>query len=187
MGRRTLNLKNQPNNFAIYLFRDDTLRTWQAKQLPLNTIDLDSRPLVGINDIESYKWSGHTIRLNTNGIEKFKVLENTTNSSGGFPFIVVVGNLKIYLGNEFRKYSSYMPGDLPYIFTPLDNNLKISRAPDRSIKDTRDDPRVYNALVRKDKFKYRENRYKSRSGSPIQCFRYERKVQWLEKDIPIPQ
>jgi hypothetical protein len=66
------------------------------------------------------------MRLNADGIAKFKVLENKTDSAHGFPFIVIVGNLKIYIGNIFQKYSSYMPGDHPYLLTPLDNNLKIS-------------------------------------------------------------
>ena len=153
LGRCTLNLNNQPSDFAIYPLRVDTLRIWQAMQLLINVLDLASKPLVGINDIEYYKWSNHTMRLTADGIAKFKVLENKTNSSRGFPFIAMVGNLKIYMVNIIRKYSSYMLGDLPYIITPLDNNLKISRAPDRSIKYTRDDPRVYNALVRRDKLK----------------------------------
>jgi hypothetical protein len=153
LGRRTLNLNNQPSDFAIYLVRDDTLQTWQAKQLPLDALDLSPRPLVGISDIESYTWSDHTMRLNSYGIAKFKALENKTNSSRGIPFVVMVGNIKIYMGNIFKMYSSYMSGDLPYIFVPFDKSLKIARALDRNIKDTRGDPRVYNALARRNKLK----------------------------------
>jgi hypothetical protein len=153
LGRRTLNLNNQPSDFAIYLLRDDTLQTWQAKQLPLDALDLSTWPLVSINDIESYTWSDHTMRLNAEGVAKFKALENKTNSSRGFPFVVMVGNRKIYMGNIFRMYSSYMAGDLPYIFAPIDKNIKIARAPNKSIKDSRDDPRINNALARRNKLK----------------------------------
>jgi hypothetical protein len=153
LGRRTLNLNNQPSDFAIYLLRDDTLQTWQAKQLPLDALDLSPRPLVGINDIESYTWADHTMRLNADGIAKIKALENKRNMSRGYPFVVMVGNGKIYMGNIFQMYSSYMSGDLPCIFVPLDKNLKITRALDRKIKDKRDDPRVYNALVKRNKLK----------------------------------
>jgi hypothetical protein len=111
------------------------------------------------------------MRLNADGIAKFKVLENKTDSARVFPFRVMVGNLKIYMGNIFQKYSSYTPGDLPYIFTPVVNNLKISRVPDRSIRVTRDEPRVYNALDRKDKLKEGEpikiEKWKSNSVSQV--------------------
>jgi hypothetical protein len=144
-------LNFQPNDFAIYLLRNDTLQTWQAKQLPLNALDLAPRPLVGIHDIESYKWSDHEMSLTAEGVAKFKVLEKKTHSSSGFPFVVMVGNRRIYMGNIFRRYSSYMPGDLPFLFVPLEQILKIGRAPDRSIKDQREDPRIYHAFARRNK------------------------------------
>jgi hypothetical protein len=46
-----------------------------------------------------------------------------------------------------------MAGDLPYIFAPIDKNIKIARAPNKSIKDSRDDPRINNALARRNKLK----------------------------------
>jgi hypothetical protein len=146
-------LNNQPSDFAIYLLRNDTLQTWQAKEMPVNALDLATYPLVGINDIESYKWSDHTIRLTADGIAKFKALEDKTNSTSGFPFVVVVGNVRIYMGNIYRMNSSFMPNDLPYIFAPPNTNLSIGRAPDRNIKDKRNDPRVYNALLKRNKLK----------------------------------
>ena len=153
LGRRTLTLNNQPSDFAIYLLKDDTLQTWQAKQLPLSALDLATRPLIGINDIESYQWSDHTIKLTAEGLAKIKMLEDNTKSTFPFPFVVVVGNIKIYMGNIYQMYSSFMPIDLPYIFPALETTLKLRRAPDRTIKDQREDPRIYNALLRRNKIK----------------------------------
>ena len=151
LGRRTLTLNNQPSDFAIYLLKDDTLQIWQVKGLSLSALDLANRPLVGISDIESYQWSDHSIRLTIAGIAKFKALEDKTNSTSGFPFVVVVGNERVYLGNIYRMHSSYMPGDLPLIFAPIVRTLKIGRALDRSIEDKRNDLRVYKELARRNK------------------------------------
>ena len=153
LGRRTLTLNNQPSDFAIYLLKDDTLQTWQAKQLPLSALDLATRPFIGINDIESYQWSDHTIKLTAEGLAKITMLEDNTKSTFPFPFVVAVGNIKIYMGNIYQMYSSFMPIDLPYIFPALETTLKLRRAPDRTIKDQREDPRIYNALLRRNKIK----------------------------------
>jgi len=153
LGRRTLTLNNQPSDFAIYLLKDDTLQTWQAKQLPLSALDLATRPLIGINDIESYQWSDHTIKLTAEGLAKITMLEDNTKSTFPFPFVVAVVNIKIYMGNIYQMYSSFMPIDLPYIFPALETTLKLRRAPDRTIKDQREDPRIYNALLRRNKIK----------------------------------
>ncbi len=153
LGRRTLTLNNQPTDFGIYLLRDDTMQTWQAKEMPLGALDLATRPLVGINDIESYNWSDHTLRLTEDGMAKFKALEGRTTSTSGFPFVVLVGNIRIYMGNIYRMNSSYMPGDLPYIFAPPGTYIIIKRGPDRNVKDKRDDSRIYKALLRRNKLK----------------------------------
>jgi len=153
LGRHTVTLNNQPSDFGIYLLRDDTLRTWQAKLLPLNALDLAPKPLIGINDIESYEWSDHTIKLTKEGLARIRALQDNKTLTLPFPFVVVVGNIKIYMGNFFQLYSSYMPVDLPYMFPSLEATLTIRRAPDKSIKDQREDPRIYDALRRRNKLK----------------------------------
>lgn len=153
LGRRTVPWNNQTADFAIYLLRDTALETEQAQRLRLDELTLRAKPFVGIDDIESYEWSTHMITLTADGMTKLKALSDNGKPTSGFPFVVVVGNKTIYLGNISRPKSSFAPGDLPSLFIRPGSSLEISRAPDKRIEDKRNDPRVFKALLTRRKLK----------------------------------
>jgi hypothetical protein len=149
----TTGLGNQTGDFSIFLLKDDTLTTEQAKQIPLATIIVKDDPITSINDVVSYNWSEHSIELTKEGFNKFKSVESKIISTLGLPFIVMVGHEKVYLGNIYPYYSSYMHTDVPFIGVSPFTSLRIARAPDTKIEDRRSDERIYKALERRNKLK----------------------------------
>ena len=149
----TTSSNNQTGELSIFLLKDDTLTTSQAKEKPLSTLIVNDQPVISINDIVSYGWTEHSIELTNEGTEKFKSVESKVKSTFGLPFIVVANNEKIYLGNIYPYYSSYIHPDIPSIGVAPFMSLKIERAPDQKIEDKRSDGRIYAALEKRNKLK----------------------------------
>ena len=163
-AQRTTASNIQAGDFAIYLLKDDTLKTWEVILRSLDSLTIADHPLIRIDDVVSYDWPNHSIMLTPKGIQKVRSAVAKRTSTLPFPFVVVVGNEKVYLGNMYLMPSSYMAGDIPYIdvsqFTELQTALgsrptsvKINRAPDVTVPDIRNHVRVYQALLKKNKVK----------------------------------
>ena len=144
---------NQVSSFSIVLLKDSTLSTAQVKGAPLDSLIINGQSIINISDIIYYRWSDHHIELTSEGFNKFKSVESKIKSTYGLPFIVVASGEKIYLGNIYPSYSSYMHTDIPYIFVAPFTSLDIQRAPDKTIADKRNDPRIYSALESINKLK----------------------------------
>lgn len=145
--------QKQTDNFGIFLLASDTLSTMQVKYTSLDSLTLDTQPTLSIDDIVSYSWSDHDITLTTDGIAKFKTVEQKIKSTFGLPFVVMVGKERIYLANIYPTISSYIHMDLPFVSVPPFTDFRIARAPDRTVPDKRNDQRIYNALLNANKIR----------------------------------
>jgi hypothetical protein len=145
--------KDQTGDFAIYFLKNDTLRTYQVKQLPLESLVLADRPFIGMNDIAAYHWQQQEIVLTTAGLKKVKSYFSTATTKEPIPFVVVAGNQKVYLGNIFFVGTSYIVPDVPYLHSAFKEPLMIFKAPVAIPPDMRYDERVKIALEKKNKLK----------------------------------
>jgi len=144
---------NDEKTFGIYLLKDTLLITSDAKKIPLNSLEVQDAPIININDIETYNWSEQIINLTPEAFKRFGSVERKVKSIFGLPFIVMIDGTKIYLGNIYPGYSSYMHGDLPFIMVAPFTEMRISRAPDKNIDDKRMDERIYLVLKNNNKIK----------------------------------
>ena len=139
--------------FGIYLLKNDTLSSDNAKKLSLESLDVDNAPIISIDDIISYDWSNHIINLTPESFERFNIIETKIKSTYGLPFIIIANNQKIYLGTIHPGYSSYFHMDLPFIGVAPFIEMRIGRAPDKNMEDKRIDQRIYSALKNNNKIK----------------------------------
>lgn len=144
-------LNNNKNTFGIYLLKDTTLITSDAKKMILESQQVQEKPIISINDIVSYNWTEHTMILTSEALEKFKNIEGKIKSISGLPFVLMVDQQIIYLGNIYPMYSSYIHVDLPHIDVAPFLEMKIGRAPLQGIKDRRGDKRIYTVLKENNK------------------------------------
>ena len=131
-------------DFAIYLLQDSTITAENAFSQPIDSLPLATTAFLTVNGLESYIWDSHSFEL-TNQMrtiyENFIILHGTTS---GCPFVVTVGNERIYLGTFWWAYSSSMPPACAVIYTsgPLPYNIKLASG----AVDKRSDPRIYYSL-----------------------------------------
>jgi len=137
--------------FGIYLLRDSTLTTSDAKILPIKSLNVQEKPIISTTDIIEYHWADHIIILTTEAFERSKSIEGKIKSTYGLPFLVLVGEQKIYLGNIYPAYSSYIHIDLPYIRVAPFIEMRIAKAPSQDVEDKRNDDNIYSALQRYNK------------------------------------
>ena len=139
--------------FGIYLLKDTSLITSDAKKSSIESLQLQETPIIKINDIVEYDWEEQLITLTSETFDRFKGVENKIKSTHGLPFIVVANQQKIYLGNIYPMYSSYIHQDLPYVKVSPFFEMRVSRAPLQSVEDKRKDERIYSVLKEFNKFK----------------------------------
>ena len=139
--------------FGIYLLKDTLIITSDAKKLPLNSLQVQDSPIISIEDIETYNWSEQTMSLTSEAFKRFGSAEGKVKSAFGLPFVVMIDQTKIYLGNIYPAYSSYMHEDLPSIMVAPFTEMRISRAPNKNINDVRMDERIYSVLKNNNKLR----------------------------------
>lgn len=139
--------------FGIYLLKDTSLITSDAKKSSIESLEIQETPIILIDDIVEYNWEEQIITLTSDAFERFKGVENKIKSTYGLPFIVVANQQKIYLGNIYPMYSSYIHDDLPYVDVAPFLEMRITRAPLQSIEDKRKDERIYSVLKAHNKLK----------------------------------
>ena len=131
-------------SFSIYLLRDSTLTAHDAFSRPIGSLALADSALLNVHDLNSYVWSTHAFTLTQNAralYEHFLLAHGTTR---GVPFVVTVGNDRIYVGTFWWGYSSSMPPACAVInaIAPLPYRIQLANG----AIDKRGDSRVYLSL-----------------------------------------
>lgn len=138
-------MKNPTEGFAIYLpaqkiTANDILKT------PLDSIELENKPILSLDDIVAYSLDTHTIALTQAGYEKIKQLEVPTS---GIPFVVCVDRQPIYVGAFWASYSSQSFNGvvIDTLLVERDHSIRIQLGYPESPKlfvgqDRRADPRI---------------------------------------------
>lgn len=148
----TAPLKNK-EEFGIYLLKDTLLLTTEAKKISITSLELQDTPIIKIDDIIEYNWEEQVVIVKTEAFERFLGIEKKIKSVLGLPFVVVVNQQRVYLGNIYPMYSSYIHEDLPSINVAPFTEMRITRAPLQNIKDKRKDERIYLILAKNNKLK----------------------------------
>ena len=143
---------NRENDFGIYLLKDTLLTTSDVRSKNLKLLEIQSEPIINLQDIISYDWSLHKLNLQSEAFQRFKNLDTKGISTYGLPFIILVQGESIYLGNIYPCYSSLFHGDLPSINVAPFTEMRINRALDE-FDDKRVDQRIYIILQSNNKLK----------------------------------
>jgi len=133
------------DNFAIYRLSDTTMLTSTARTIPLDSLTLASSPFITSSALTAYYWTTHSFvpvpALDT----ALKRMSTSGGSVYGSPFVVTVGDERIYLGSFWWAYSSLMPS-VPYIELITPGPYAINAPPLSSGSDPREDPRIRASL-----------------------------------------
>ena len=139
------------NDFGLYLLRDTTLTTLDAKEISIKSLAVQNEPIIDITDIAAYNWEEHLITLTSEAFVRFGDVEDKIKSTYGLPFIFIAEGDKVYLGNIYPAYSSYIHIDLPSVTVAPFIEMRIERAPSQEVEDKRNDNRIYSVLQEYDK------------------------------------
>lgn len=131
--------------FAIYRLKDARLVASQLWNEPLENLVLADTPLVALRDLKSYRWQTHEFTVTAEVDSQLAVLSKTLGPIGGIPFVVTVGDEKIYLGAFWYPHSSLAP-QVPYIDVMLNSHQIRQRWIGQGEADMRTDPRISRAL-----------------------------------------
>ncbi|MCB0283418.1 MAG: hypothetical protein KDF60_12620 [Calditrichaeota bacterium] len=136
---------SEGDEFAMYLLQDSTLGANDAFSQTLENLGLKDSPIITDKDLEYYNWGEHSFELKNSAVraafENFKLRSGSTR---GVPFVVCVGDERIYLGTFWWAYSSSMPPPCAVIelISPLPYKIRLANG----ATDKRNDPRIYTAL-----------------------------------------
>ncbi len=146
------------DDFGIYLLAKDQPAT-QLANSDLNTLELQERPVIGINDILSYDSESHEIQLTETAYRRIQELYPLPVRVDGIPFVVRAGNEPIYAGAFWTPVSS-LSYDGVIILQPFRKDetsigllLGYPGLPASAEEDPRSDRRIINALDRAGKLK----------------------------------
>ena len=130
--------------FAIYLLRDSTITANDAFSQPIGSLALADTALLNIHDLNSYVWSTHAFTLVQNARARYEQFLLAHGTTRGVPFVVTVGNDRVYLGTFWWAYSSSMPPACAVIeaIAPLPYRIQLANG----AIDKRGDSRVYLSL-----------------------------------------
>ncbi|AJS58544.1 hypothetical protein [Paenibacillus sp. IHBB 10380] len=145
VGCNNGNKERAVNEFSIYLVKD--LSTTEAMSKKLDDLPLETIPVLTDKEIRTYNWTEHEFTMKE-GISLEEKLEVKV-PAGGKPFVVVVGNERIYLGTFWSHLSSqFLDLDIPRISSNWlkgsDNDMYKIRS--GKIQDPRDDTKIFGAL-----------------------------------------
>jgi hypothetical protein len=147
-----------PSDFAIYLLKEEIPSSELAKT-DLAALTLQETPLLSTEGIVSYDQETHAIELTPEAYMYIQDLFSTPVGVSGFPFVVAVGDERIYAG-AFWTPASSLSFDGVVIMEPFGeegNVIYISLGyPGLDFytgKDPRADPRILDALQAAGKLK----------------------------------
>jgi hypothetical protein len=146
------------NQFAIYLLAQD-IPAAKLSQIDINQLILQNKPILSQDDILTYDKAGHTIELTQEAYTRLQQIFPMPVKVDGIPFVVCVGEERIYTGAFWTPVSS-LSFDGPLILQPLDKTkttIQISLGyPVQDVftgNDPRGDPRIIKALEQGKKLK----------------------------------
>jgi hypothetical protein len=96
----------QNNGFAIYLLANKDLPASELAKVDINQLDIETEPIISIEDIISYDKTNHTIELTQNAFTRVQQIFPMPVKVGGIPFVVCVGEERIYTGAFWTPLSS---------------------------------------------------------------------------------
>lgn len=137
-------------DFGIYLLAED-MPAVQLVKSDLNTIQLQEKPVIGIDDIVAYDRMTHEIQLSGVAYQRVQDLFPLPVRVDGIPFVVRVGDEPIYAGAFWTPLSS-LSYDGVIILQPFGEEEKIGLAlgyPSHLAftgEDPRADSRIMEAL-----------------------------------------
>jgi hypothetical protein len=148
----------QVGDFSIYL-PAQKMSAVQISKADLDTLELEDKPILSIDDIISYSKETHEIELTASAYERIGGLEVPVTT--GIPFVVCVGREPIYSGAFWVSYSSMSFYDSVVIDTlpaTQHHSIRIQLGYPESPElfrgeDRRSDPRILQSLERAGKLK----------------------------------
>ena len=144
--------------FAIYLLAED-VRTADVPWDDLSSLELEEQPVIATDDIVAYAKETHEIELTAAAYERVQGPYTLRVDVDGMPFVVRVGDDRIYAG-AFWTLASSLIFEGVIIMQPFETDKRVIRislgypTPEvfRGI-DPRADPRIMQALDRAGKLK----------------------------------
>ena len=130
--------------FALYLLQDSTLSPQNACTQPIENLALQSSAFLNVNNLKSYVWTTHAFELTDQARSRYDQYLSSHRTVRGVPFVVTVGNDRIYLGTFWWAYSSMMPPACAVIEVMALLPFTIQLA--QGAVDKRSDPRIYSSL-----------------------------------------
>lgn len=145
LGCDVTNEHSPTSAFAIYRLKDSTLTASRVWNLPIDSLVLADAPFLTQDSLKSYHWQTHVFVATASIDTELAVLARRIGSTGGIPFVVMVGRDRIYLGAFWYPYSSLSPS-VPYIdLWTHSHQIQKPWYPADSV-DKRNDHRIYSAL-----------------------------------------
>jgi hypothetical protein len=132
--------------FAIYTLQDRTIDGRTALSYPMKTLQLNAAPFLSASDLNWYSWSTHTFALKPEMDARWEEFRRTLGNLAGVPFVVTVGNERIYVGTFWWGYSSMTPPQCAVIQLLSANPYAILLM--AGAIDYRNDWRIHTALMR---------------------------------------
>ena len=134
--------------FAMYLVVGE-MSYYQAHTTGLSNLSLAASPVIATDDIVVYHSDTHEIELTATAFDR---IENLDVPVSGLPFVVCVGDMRVYDGTFWVAFSSQSSAGV-VIMKPLASNPQSIRIQlgypgdfDFQGKDPRSDERIMQAL-----------------------------------------
>ena len=142
-GQPTSNQTSE-GEFAIYLLKDSTLTAADAFSQPIDNLTLATSPFFTVNELKFYIWASHSFDLTNQMREIYEQFLLSHGKTSGVPFVLTVGNDRIYLGTFWWAYSSSMPPPCAVIeaIAPLPYKIQLANG----AIEKRNDQRIYYSL-----------------------------------------
>lgn len=153
-------LPSSPEEFGIYLLAEDRPAT-QLGEEELHTVALQERPLISTGDIVTYDAESHAMQLSEEAFRRVQEIFPLPVRVDGIPFVVRVGDERIYAGAFWTPLSSLIY-DGVVILQPLGEpdgmiGLALGYPSPQAFsgQDPRGDPRIIAALEKAGKLVFR--------------------------------
>ena len=148
---------NDRKEFAIFLLKNE-MTGGEAQKARLDALAL-GEGIISTQDIVSYSRASHEIDLTPEAYARVQALFKLPVQVTGIPFVVCVGNERIYAGAFWTPLSS-LSFDGPFILQPFARDQHTVRidlgypgAAAFTSQDPRSDPRIFQSLERAGKLK----------------------------------
>lgn len=145
--------RDDTGQFAIYLVVGE-MSYYQAHTTGLSKLSLAASPVIATDDIVVYHRDTHEIELTVAAFERIEKLDVPVS---GLPFVVCVGDIRVYDGAFWVALSSQSSSGV-VIMKPLESNPRSIRIQlgypgdsDFQGKDPRSDERIMRALEKSGK------------------------------------